>query len=60
MSREKAIGLSDVAGSLRDVVLLALRARVDESAREVLASAVGADAAGRMVEFWRDEWIADT
>lgn len=60
MSREQAIGLSDVAGSLREVVILALRARVDVEAREMLVGAVGVDAAEGMVEFWRDEWIADT
>jgi hypothetical protein len=60
MSREQVIGLSDVAGSLREVVLLALRARVDKGAREMLARAVGADAAEGLVEFWRGEWIADT
>lgn len=60
MSREQAIGLSDVAGSLREVVILALRARVDGEAREMLAGAVGVDAAEGVVEFWRDEWVADT
>jgi hypothetical protein len=60
MSREQVIGLSDVAGSLREVVLLALRARVDNGAREVLTRAVGEDATEGLVEFWRGEWIADT
>lgn len=56
MSKEQVIGLSDVAGSLREVVLLALRAGVDDSAREVLARAVGAEAAEGIVDFFREEW----
>ncbi|KAF2797612.1 hypothetical protein K505DRAFT_397779 [Melanomma pulvis-pyrius CBS 109.77] len=56
MSKEQVIGLSDVAGNLREVVLLALRAGVDDSAREVLASAVGGEAAEGIVDFFREEW----
>lgn len=60
LSNEQVIALSDVAGSLRDVVVLALRARVDEHSRETMARAVGPRATEQIVSFFKDEWICDS
>jgi len=60
MSNEQVIALSDVAGSLRDVVVLALRARVDEHTRCTMARAVGPKATEQIVSFFQDEWISDS
>ncbi|KAF2869398.1 hypothetical protein BDV95DRAFT_577245 [Massariosphaeria phaeospora] len=39
---------------------LALRAKVDDGARENLVSAVGDEAAIGVIEFFSDEWVVDT
>jgi hypothetical protein len=59
LSQDQVIALSDVAGSLKEVVLLALSAAVDEGAKEHLERAVGVEAAAGIVDFWVDEWVAD-
>ncbi|KAF2707515.1 hypothetical protein K504DRAFT_338284, partial [Pleomassaria siparia CBS 279.74] len=60
MNTEQVIGLSDAAGSLRDVVLLVLRAGAGDSmSADSLVAAVGFETAENMVEFFREEWVAD-
>lgn len=59
LSGDQVIALSDVAGSLKELVLLALSSTVDEGAKETLERAVGAEAAAGIVDFWVDEWVAD-
>lgn len=52
----QVIGLSDLAGSLKEVMLLALHARTDERVARDLVSAVGSEAAMGIVEFFSDEF----
>ncbi|KAF2270719.1 hypothetical protein CC78DRAFT_574009 [Lojkania enalia] len=59
LSNEQLIGLSDVAGSLREVVLLTLGAAVDDGQRSAMENAVGAEVAAGIIEFFADEWVAD-
>lgn len=59
LSREQTIALSDVAGSLREIVFLALAALMDDKARQTLEQAVGQEVTAGIVEFWTDEWVAD-
>ncbi|KAF2001150.1 hypothetical protein P154DRAFT_392891, partial [Amniculicola lignicola CBS 123094] len=59
LSKEQVIGLSDVAGSLKEVVLLALRASVDGEAARVLEEAVGKERVASVVEFWADEYVVE-
>jgi hypothetical protein len=44
LNNEQVIALSDVAGSLKELMMLALTAKVDEGASEQLIRAVGEDA----------------
>jgi hypothetical protein len=44
LNNEQVIVLSDVAGSLKELMVLALTAKVDEGASEQLIRAVGEDA----------------
>ncbi|KAH7123887.1 hypothetical protein B0J11DRAFT_324601 [Dendryphion nanum] len=59
LSTEQVIGLSDLGGNLKEIMILALRARVDENAMQSLAMAVGEEAAVGVMEFWGDELTAD-
>lgn len=59
LSREQVIGLSDVAGNMKEVVLLALSAGVDESAKTKLERALGDEAAFGIIEFWGNEYAID-
>lgn len=56
LTEQQVIGLSDIAGSLREVVVLALRARTDERVAKVLAEAVGEGGMRGVVEFWEEEF----
>ncbi|KAF1975204.1 hypothetical protein BU23DRAFT_552612 [Bimuria novae-zelandiae CBS 107.79] len=56
LNEQQVIGLSDVAGSLKEVMLLALRARMDERCAEELVMAVGEDAMRGIVDFFGDEF----
>ncbi|ORY05682.1 hypothetical protein BCR34DRAFT_590818 [Clohesyomyces aquaticus] len=59
LNSEEVIGLSDIAGSLKEVVLLALGASVDSDTRSTIEKAVGSDAAERVILFWGEEWVAE-
>jgi hypothetical protein len=59
MSQDQVIALSDVAGSIKDLALLALGAAVDKRARSILEHAVGPEAATSIIEFFNDEIVAD-
>lgn len=59
LSNSQLIALSDVAGSLTELVRLCLAAAVDEGARSVIEGAVGSEAAAGVIEFWTDEWTAE-
>lgn len=53
----QVIALSDVVGSLRELVLLALVAAVgDAESMGILEGAVGRQGAICVVEFFEDEW----
>jgi hypothetical protein len=55
--QEQVIALSDVAGSIRELVLLALGATVgDAGCAEKMEGAVGATTMGSVVEFFAEEW----
>ena len=56
---EQIIALSDVAGSLREVVLLALGEPLAEDGGDVLAEALGQEGAEGVREFFAEEWVAD-
>ncbi|KAF2118276.1 hypothetical protein BDV96DRAFT_381400 [Lophiotrema nucula] len=59
LTNEQVIAVSDVAGSLKELVMLALGATVDEGQKETLEKAVGVEAADGIMEFFKDEWVAD-
>jgi hypothetical protein len=59
LSNEQIIGLSDIAGNWREIVLLSLAAAVDDGARSDMERAVGPEAAAGVVDFWNDEWVAE-
>lgn len=56
LNEQQVIGLSDVAGSLKEVMLLAMRARTNEQYAMHLGDAVGAQALGGVVDFFTDEF----
>ena len=56
LNEEQIIGLSDVAGNLKEVMLLAMRARADERYARQLAEAVGVDGMRGIVDFWAEEY----
>ena len=57
LSQEQVIALSDVVGSLKELVVLVLGAAAGEVACvEKLEGVVGTETAARMVEFFVDEW----
>jgi hypothetical protein len=56
LNEQQVIGLSDVAGSLKEVMLLAMRARTNEQYAMHLGDAVGAQALGGIVDFFTDEF----
>ncbi|KAF2442145.1 hypothetical protein P171DRAFT_487400 [Karstenula rhodostoma CBS 690.94] len=56
LTEQQVIALSDIAGSLREVVVLAVRARTDEGVAEVLAGAVGEAGMRGVVEFFEEEF----
>ncbi|KAF9735817.1 hypothetical protein PMIN06_002181 [Paraphaeosphaeria minitans] len=56
LTEQQVVRLSDVAGSLREVVVLAVRARMDERAAGVLREALGEGGARGVVEFWEEEF----
>ena len=60
LGRAEVISFSDVAGSFREVVLLALRTSgVEDEEMGGLEGALGPDGAKGVREFWRNEWVAD-
>jgi hypothetical protein len=57
LRKEQIIALSDVAGSMNELVLLAVGAAAGDSAcADKLQGAVGAQTAGCIVEFFVGEW----
>jgi hypothetical protein len=57
LNEAQVIALSDVVGSLRELVLLALSAASgDRGSVEKLGGAVGQQAARGIMEFFVDEW----
>lgn len=56
LTEEQVVALSDMAGSLKEVMLLAIRAKTDDRVAMGLVRAVGRDAASRIVEFFTDEF----
>lgn len=56
---DQAIALSDVGGSLKEIMLVALAAVVDEGARDGIERAVGSAAAATVIEFWNEEYAVD-
>lgn len=60
LSEAQVIALSDVAGSLRELVLLALGAVAgDSGCVRKLEAAVGEETAVSIAEFFMDEWEMD-
>lgn len=53
---QELVGLSDLAGSLREVMLLALRAKTNGQCQRQLELAVGVDATRGIVDFFADEF----
>ncbi|KAH4110298.1 hypothetical protein HBI24_158540 [Parastagonospora nodorum] len=57
LKQEQVIALSDVVGSVGELVLLALSAASgDRECAEVMESAVGAATASSIVDFFTEEW----
>jgi hypothetical protein len=57
LNEAQVVALSDVVGSLRELVLLALSAASgDRGSVEKLEGAVGQQAAMGIIEFFADEW----
>jgi len=56
LTQDQVIGLSDIAGNIKEVMLLALHARVDEGVARNLVRAVGQNTAKGIVDFFRDEF----
>lgn len=57
LRQEQVIALSDVAGSVKELVLLALgTAAGDAGCAERMEGAVGSETAGSIVEFFAEEW----
>jgi hypothetical protein len=56
LTQDQVIGLSDIAGNLKEVMLLALHAKVDECFARHLVRAVGQRAATGIVDFFSDEF----
>jgi hypothetical protein len=57
LRQEHVIALSDIAGSMKELVLLALGvAAGDARCAEKMESAVGAETTGSFVDFFADEW----
>lgn len=59
LRNDQAIALSDVGGSLKEVMLVALAAAVDEGSREAIERAVGSATAAAVIEFWNEEYALD-
>jgi hypothetical protein len=60
LTRDQILALSDEAGSLRELVLLALGAGAGEPGCVArLVHAVGEEGAQAVVEFWGDEWVVE-
>jgi hypothetical protein len=60
LTRAQILALSDEAGSLRELVLLALGAGAGEPGCVArLVRAVGEEGAQAVVEFWGDEWVVE-
>jgi hypothetical protein len=58
--QDQVIALSDVVGSLKELVLLALGASAgDEVCVDKLECAVGSETASNIMEFFVDEWEVD-
>lgn len=57
LTQEQVIALSDIAGSVKELVLLALTAASgDRSSISKLTSAVGSMTADNIIDFFIDEW----
>ena len=56
LNEQQIIGLSDIAGSLKEVMLLGMRAQTHESYAMQIENVVGADAMRGIVDFFRDEF----
>jgi hypothetical protein len=59
LRNDQAIALSDVGGSLKEVMLVALTAAVNDGAKEEIERAVGGAAAAAVIEFWNEEYAVD-
>ena len=60
LNSAQTIALSDIAGSLKELALLALGAASgDADCGEILDAAVGARTAANIIEFFVDEWEID-
>jgi hypothetical protein len=59
LSNEQAIALSDIGGTLKEVMLVALASAIDADARAEIESAVGPDAAAAIIEFFGQEYTVD-
>jgi len=59
LRNDQAIALSDVGGNLKEVMLVALTAAVEEGAKEAIERAVGRAAAAAVMEFWNEEYAVD-
>jgi hypothetical protein len=59
LSEKETIALTDVAGSLQELVVLALRAKEDNEVWAVFEAAVGRDVAVGVVDFWSAEYPVD-
>lgn len=60
LNKEQVVAISDIAGSLKELVMIALGAAEDGTMREVLDRAVGPEVAFGIMEFFYDDWVADT
>jgi hypothetical protein len=56
LTQDQVIALSDIAGNLKEVMLLALQAKVDEHVANELVRAVGPEVAKGIVDFFGDEF----
>jgi hypothetical protein len=60
LTGDQILALSDEAGSLRELVLLALGAGAGEPGCVArLVNAIGEEGAQAVVEFWGDEWVVE-
>ena len=56
LTQDQVIALSDIAGNIKGVMLLALHAKLNEHVAKILVNAVGQEAAKGIVDFFSDEF----